>query len=131
MRSDGDIARDIAQRSSVQTLLEELTRSIIDAVTMEVDIHDEDGNELAGEDDLMVTRMVHAGEASYVCRCVSLKQLLQEFVNDDFNRELNFFRNMRRVRAIGEHALALAAQMEAEVREDGVVEGEEHQREEA
>src|SRR5258707_1124191 len=120
MRTEDDIAKRMVQRASVQDLLEQVARSIMDAAHLEVHAFNEAGNFIDAEDDLNVRLSVELHDCSdVVLRCISLKRLLNQFFEDD--HELEFIPNMKRMRAIADHASALAAKMEAVAKEEGLI----------
>src|SRR5262245_31657433 len=99
--------------AQVQERLNDLVRTILDTVSVEMDIHDADGHALESEDDFNIT-VITAGEGdNFVSRVISLRGMLETFARE-YDHELQLVSNIRRLKAIGKLATSLAAELEAD-----------------
>lgn len=99
-------------------ILDELVGSILEKFDIEVCAYDGPGNLIDEVDDLNI-RLDAAVDHHSIGRTVSLKSMLTAYSEDSQDTEL--LRAMKRLRAVGEHALMLAKRHEQTAMEVGLL----------
>jgi hypothetical protein len=95
----------------VDDLLDQLGRAILDSLSVEVSLYDDDGNVQQGGDDLVVDLHVRNGHIDGVSRRLSLNGLLSAFQADELSQGEELVESVWRLRAISAHAAQLATQL--------------------